>query len=341
MKKLIKEKDRKKAMLIFGIPLIVLFIGSIIIYSQKNQEGQETQIENRDGSGNVAEIPEIGAEEWKDGVKKQDVYSDFEREAEEQERRKSETISDVDFFDVGNKEINNKEKEEEEEKGIEQKKTHSSYRGSTWGGDIEKKEIKKEKSQNEITETKKKNIVINVPKEEEVAEKKEIRKKGGLGIYEVKNEVKQVKTEKEFIPAFLEKDQKVQDNSSIVFLLEKDMVINGISFRRHSILYARTQNSGDRIMIQVTRIKNYADGQTHNITMIGYDENYTQGIAVNTNKSIQQTTGDVISEAANVVGYSNGVGRIVSSGARREGQQRGNKSEVSLSQGYRMFFMTN
>jgi hypothetical protein len=316
MKNLFKSLDKKNAILVMGIPVIIILVGGIIMYDQSRQQTDTGRSAERGRSAAI--IPAIGVEEpGTQGTSKVAAYNDYNREQESENRRRTMTVSNRDFFDIGN---NAAEPQEQPPSGLPAAPPPVQPAAAS-------------------------GRARPVEQEQIVLEDTEIPPlhRGSLGVYQAQARVvQQQQNEKEFIPAFLEKDQKVEHNSPVVFLLEKDIVIKGIFFRRHSIMYGQGISDGNRIQIQVTRIKNYADGQTHNIRLAGFDENYVQGIApAAASRSTQRAAGDVAAETANAVGSVTGLGRVVGTGVRREGQDRARTLEVSLAQGYRMQFVEN
>lgn len=141
---------------------------------------------------------------------------------------------------------------------------------------------------------------------------------------------------------YLERTVKIKNKSQLTFILQEDMKIEGIRFKKMSKLFATAEYNSNAIDITVNSIKNAADGKNYRVKLIGYNENYHQGIYYEGKVDDAKRKGrnDAIDEMADEFDVPiTTVGGLVSSGvdATKEMVQKDIK-EYEINEGYKMYF---
>jgi len=96
-----------------------------------------------------------------------------------------------------------------------------------------------------------------------------------------------------FIPAMLEEDTKIKNQSSVVFFLLEDCTIDGSVFKKNSILYGKASEHGGVFDINIYQIMN-TDGNISPVTgLLVFDEKYSRGLAYegSLNESVREGMG--------------------------------------------------
>jgi len=332
MKDIFKNLDKKKLFLLLGIPVIVLIIGLIILQQHENSlEYAENEIDQEQltAENTASTIPVIGDEDWKEDVNKVEVYQSYNQTQQNEQKTQNQVVSDTDFFNVGaDSPVTQDVVAEPQPSPVRPAPASSPQRSA-----------RRSPTPPPITS----NIApAPAPQTAQPIATNENPRTSSLGVYRVQQSAPSVPSAKTFIPAFLEMDQKIENNSPVVFLLEADTQINGVNFRRHSIMYGQARVEGGRIQLLISRIKNSRDASMHNIALRGFDENFAMGIAAPTNnRAAQAATSDVAREVTREIGRTTTVGRVLGSGINREtNSSNRNNISVSLAQGYRIYFVT-
>lgn len=184
-------------------------------------------------------------------------------------------------------------------------------------------------------------------KSEILSEKKE--ETGGFGIVvsdrngSKKNSSNSQSKSGGFIPAMLEEDTKIKNQSSIVFFLLENLNVEGTVFKKNAILYGKASENGKVFDINIYQIMN-ADGVVSPVTgLIVFDEKYSRGLPYegNLNESVRegvgQTTNETSSSISSKIGTT-GVGIAANAVDNTiKAMTRKKEATINLYKGYRVF----
>jgi hypothetical protein len=147
-----------------------------------------------------------------------------------------------------------------------------------------------------------------------------------------------------FIPAMLEEDTKIKNQSSVVFFLLEDCTIDGSVFKKNSILYGKASEHGGVFDINIYQILN-TDGNILPVTgLLVFDEKYSRGLAYegSLNESVREGMGQTTSEASSSLssGIASGTGVGIAANAvdnTIKAMTRKKEASINLYKGYRVF----
>ena len=147
-----------------------------------------------------------------------------------------------------------------------------------------------------------------------------------------------------FIPAMLEEDTKIKNQSSVVFFLLEDCTIDGSVFKKNSILYGKASEHGGVFDINIYQILN-TDGNISPVTgLLVFDEKYSRGLAYegSLNESVREGMGQTTSEASSSLssGLASGTGVGIAANAvdnTIKAMTRKKEASINLYKGYRVF----
>ena len=147
-----------------------------------------------------------------------------------------------------------------------------------------------------------------------------------------------------FIPAMLEEDTKIKNQSSVVFFLLEDCTIDGSVFKKNSILYGKASEHGGVFDINIYQILN-TDGNISPVTgLLVFDEKYSRGLAYegSLNESVREGMGQTTSEASSSLssGIASGTGVGIAANAvdnTIKAMTRKKEASINLYKGYRVF----
>ena len=147
-----------------------------------------------------------------------------------------------------------------------------------------------------------------------------------------------------FIPAMLEEDTKIKNQSSVVFFLLEDCTIDGSVFKKNSILYGKASEHGGVFDINIYQILN-TDGNILPVTgLLVFDEKYSRGLAYegSLNESVREGMGQTTSEASSSLssGLASGTGVGIAANAvdnTIKAMTRKKEASINLYKGYRVF----
>jgi len=147
-----------------------------------------------------------------------------------------------------------------------------------------------------------------------------------------------------FIPAMLEEDTKIKNQSSVVFFLLEDYAIDGSVFKKNSILYGKATEHGGVFDIYIYQIMNI-DGNIYSVNgLLVFDEKYSRGLAYegNLNESVREGMGQTTSEASSSLstGIASGTGVGIAANAvdnTIKAMTRKKEASINLYKGYRVF----
>ncbi len=147
--------------------------------------------------------------------------------------------------------------------------------------------------------------------------------------------------ENKFFEAFLIQDTRMKNGSQVTFILNQDVEINGIKFKKMSRIYGVCQFGSNVVNIQTTTIQN-TDGKKYPVSLTAYNENYQPGIYVSgieavLNEGTNETEENLIDEI-----NPNSTMSVVNTGvkaiARTTKKAVRKEQEISMSEGYKMYF---
>jgi hypothetical protein len=147
-----------------------------------------------------------------------------------------------------------------------------------------------------------------------------------------------------FVPAMLEEDTKIKNQSSVVFFLLQDVSIDGTVFKKNSILYGKASEYVNVFDIHINQIMN-TDGNISSVNgLIVYDEKYSRGLPYEgkINESVKegmdQTTSETSSSITSTVASGSGVG-IASNAVDNtiKAITRKKEASINLYKGYKVF----
>jgi hypothetical protein len=147
-----------------------------------------------------------------------------------------------------------------------------------------------------------------------------------------------------FIPAMLEEDTRIKNQSSVVFFLLEDCTIDGSVFKKNSILYGKASEHGGVFDINIYQILN-TDGNISPVTgLLVFDEKYSQGLAYegSLNESVREGMGQTTNEASSSLssGIAAGTGVGIAANAvdnTIKAMTRKKEASINLYKGYRVF----
>lgn len=147
--------------------------------------------------------------------------------------------------------------------------------------------------------------------------------------------------ENRFFEAFLIQDTRMKNGSQVTFILNQDVEINGIKFKKMSRIYGVCQFGSNVVNIRTTTIQN-TDGRKYPVSLTAYNENYQPGIYVSgieavLNEGTNETEENLIDEI-----NPNSTMSVVNTGikaiARTTKKAVRKEQEISMSEGYKMYF---
>jgi hypothetical protein len=147
-----------------------------------------------------------------------------------------------------------------------------------------------------------------------------------------------------FIPAMLEEDTRIKNQSSVVFFLLEDCTIDGSVFKKNSILYGKASEHGGVFDINIYQIMN-TDGNIYSVNgLLVFDEKYSRGLAYegNLNESVREGMGQTTNEASSSLssGIAAGTGVGIAANAvdnTIKAMTRKKEASINLYKGYKVF----
>ena len=147
-----------------------------------------------------------------------------------------------------------------------------------------------------------------------------------------------------FIPAMLEEDTKIKNQSSVVFFLLEDCNIDGSVFNKNSILYGKASEHGSVFDINIYQIMNTGGNVSPVTGLLVFDEKYSRGLAYegSLNESVREGVGQTTSEASSSLSSSIASGTGVGIAANAvdntiKAMTRKKEASINLYKGYRVF----
>jgi hypothetical protein len=213
---------------------------------------------------------------------------------------------------------------------------------------VEKKSSSEDQVTNPVTQ-KPEPIKVKAETKSETPQKKD-EDAGGFGIVvsdrnsSKKNSSSTQAKNSGFIPAMLEEDTKIKNQSSIVFFLLEDLNLDGSVFKKNAILYGKASENGNVFDINIYQIMN-TDGNISSVNgLIVFDEKYSRGLAYegNLNESVREGMGQTTNETSSAIssGIAAGTGVGIAANAvdnTIRAMTRKKEPIISLYKGYRVF----
>ena len=147
-----------------------------------------------------------------------------------------------------------------------------------------------------------------------------------------------------FIPAMLEEDTKIKNQSSVVFFLLEDCTIDGSVFKKNSILYGKASEHGSVFDINIYQIMNTGGNVSPVTGLLVFDEKYSRGLACegSLNESVREGMGQTTNEVSSSLssGTTSGTGVGIAAGAidnTIKAMTRKKEASINLYKGYRVF----
>jgi hypothetical protein len=156
----------------------------------------------------------------------------------------------------------------------------------------------------------------------------------------VNNTSKSLKND--FFPAYLEEDTKITDKAAVVFILDKDCIINGNQIFKNALLFGTVVNASSRFDIYIHNVKN-TDGTTFGFNnVVVFNEKYGRGIVPEGTvpKALQQSADQSANNATGDMGYSTSTGvNLAQQGLTNtvNAITSSRNPSISLAQGYKVF----
>lgn len=152
---------------------------------------------------------------------------------------------------------------------------------------------------------------------------------------------KKVLKENKFFEAFLIQNTTMKNKSQVTFILNEDVTLNGIRFKKMSRIFGVCSFSTNTVNIRTTTIQN-TDGKKYPLSLDAYNENYQKGIYVSgieevLNEGSTETQDELIDEmnpnsAISVVNTGiKGAAKTIKKATKREQQ-------IQMNEGYKMYF---
>jgi Conjugative transposon, TraM len=146
-----------------------------------------------------------------------------------------------------------------------------------------------------------------------------------------------------FFPAILEEDTRIKNQSSVVFFLLEDCVVDGTLLKKNAILYGKAIENERIFDINIYQIMN-SDGNVLPVTgVVVFDEKYSRGLPYegNLNESVRegmgQTTNETSTSLSSKIG-STAAGVAVSAVDNTvKAMTRKKEASINLYKGYKVF----
>jgi hypothetical protein len=146
-----------------------------------------------------------------------------------------------------------------------------------------------------------------------------------------------------FTAAMLEEDTKIKNQSSVVFFLLEDLVVDGKVFKKNAILYGKAIENNNVFDVTIYQVMN-TDGNVLSVNgLIVYDEKYSRGLPYegNLNESVKegmsQTTNETSSSLSSKIGTT-GVGIAANAVDNTiKAMTRKKEPTINLYKGYKVF----
>jgi len=146
-----------------------------------------------------------------------------------------------------------------------------------------------------------------------------------------------------FTAAMLEEDTKIKNQSSVVFFLLEDLVVDGKVFKKNAILYGKAIENNNVFDVNIYQVMN-TDGNVLSVNgLIVYDEKYSRGLPYegNLNESVKegmsQTTNETSSSVSSKIGTT-GVGIAANAVDNTiKAMTRKKEPTINLYKGYKVF----
>jgi len=146
-----------------------------------------------------------------------------------------------------------------------------------------------------------------------------------------------------FTAAMLEEDTKIKNQSSVVFFLLEDLVVDGKVFKKNAILYGKAIENNNVFDVNIYQVMN-TDGTVLSVNgLIVYDEKYSRGLPYegNLNESVKegmsQTTNETSSSVSSKIGTT-GVGIAANAVDNTiKAMTRKKEPTINLYKGYKVF----
>jgi hypothetical protein len=147
-----------------------------------------------------------------------------------------------------------------------------------------------------------------------------------------------------FTAAMLEEDTKIKNQSSVVFFLMEDFIVEGMVYKKNSILYGKATENNNVFDINIYQIMN-TDGNVSSVNgLIVFDEKYSRGLPYegNLNESVREGVGQTTNETSSAVssGIAAGTGVGIAANAvdnTIRAMTRKKEPIISLYKGYKVF----
>ena len=146
-----------------------------------------------------------------------------------------------------------------------------------------------------------------------------------------------------FFPATLEEDTRIKNQSSVVFFLLEDCVVDGTLLKKNAILYGKAVENERIFDINIYQVMN-TDGNVLPVTgVVVFDEKYSRGLPYegNLNESVRegmgQTTNETSTSLSSKIGSTavgvaaNAVDNTVKAMTRKK------EASINLYKGYKVF----
>jgi len=147
-----------------------------------------------------------------------------------------------------------------------------------------------------------------------------------------------------FTAAMLEEDTKIRNQSSVVFFLLEDLIIEGKVFKKNAILYGKASEYGNVFDINIYQIMNTDGVVSSENSLIVFDEKYSRGLAYegNLNESVREGASQTTNETTSAIssGIATGTGLGIAANAvdnTIRAMTRKKEPIISLYKGYKVF----
>jgi hypothetical protein len=336
------DKAKKEKFIIFSTLILLLLIIVIYLIFFINSK-------NNKSSANDFSVPDVVKTE-----NKSEYQSRIEKANEHREPSKKDVTKDLDFevYETDTSSIIASEESLKESvlndlKELEESNQSVNNTSTKNRSTPKKTSVETPSNQNSNPVDASQNTIIADP----VIENPPSKPKGGFGIVRSQNSEDNSKSlqnnsfnESKFFSVMLEESIEIKNNTSVVFIILEDIILNNITFYKNSIAFGKAKNSSSYFDISIYQIKN-TDGKVYNVSeqmFFVFDEKYSRGFPFEgkLNESVKDGTAEGISSISPSVG---GVAAQTSVNiAERVIDKVSRKSEpsISLEKGYRIYIKT-
>lgn len=319
-----KKITEKQFIIIMSVPVAVIMI--FILYSMFFKNSTQKDIKEINSKSSALILPDVKNDTSDFKKSKSSVYDELEIK-EKTKKEQEQLKSSKDFFDMNDKTYNNSENITNN--------TPSTNNTKDFPSSPSKKNNSNTTTGKKITSNYSSPVTTSaVPKT--IKNEDNSNDEYSFGVYKNTSTKSTTSTAtNDYIPAILEKSQKIKNGTEVVFILQKDAIIDGKKFEKMSIMYGICSFNSTRVDITINTIQDKA-GEKYPVSLSGYNENYQKGIFYSdADATIKQSKSNIFSSTSSKVKSGTVVNGVIQA---TQNAIQNQKADVDVSQGYKMYF---